>query len=79
MKIISEKVLEAKDYSWAVGAGVRRKRHLELLLMASAQTLGLGSRKEPPLDEFGFRRQWGHLLEGPGKSRCYQLHQHGGF
>lgn len=53
MRIISEKVLEAKDSSWAVGAGVSRKRHLELLLMASAQTLGLDSRKEPPLDEFG--------------------------
>lgn len=53
MRIISEKVLEAKDSSWAVGAGVRRKSHLELLLMASAQALGLDSRKEPPLDEFG--------------------------
>lgn len=77
MKIISE-VLEAKDSSWAVGAGVSRKGHLELLLMASAQTLGLDSRKEPPLDEFGLRGQWGHLLEGPGKSQCYELHQHGG-
>lgn len=53
MKIISEKVLEAKDYSWAVDAGVSRKRHLELLLMAFAQTLGLDNRKELPLDEFG--------------------------